>query len=120
MSASLAITVTLYAAILFGWAALDALRGRSRRPAQSAGLIVLEAGLLVQALIGTVAMLGGQRPAEPVTHPGYLVASVLVLPIVLPTATGLDGGWQTAITALACLAVLVVELRLGATWGPGP
>jgi hypothetical protein len=120
MSTSLATTITIYAALQCGWATVDALRGRGRHQLHSAGLVVLEAALVVQALLGAVALLAGGHAAEPAVHAGYLVASPLVLPLVLPAAAGQRGPWQAVITALACLAVLVVVLRLQATWETRP
>jgi len=116
VSASLGSTIALYAGLLGGWAAARAVRGRGRHRLQTAGLAVLEAGLIGQALLGAAVILAGRRAAEPATHAGYLVASVLVLPVALSAGAGLQGVWQTAVTAIACLAVVVVALRLQATW----
>jgi hypothetical protein len=118
VAASLVSAIALYAALLGAWAAVDAVRGHGRRRLRTAGLGVLQVALTADALGGAIAMLAGRRPPEPFTHAGYLVASVLVLPLVLGTPTDEHGRWDSLIAALACLAVLVVALRLQAAWGP--
>ncbi len=64
---------------------------------------------------------------EPATHIGYLVVSVLLLPLLLvltrpphdpeshPTRAGAERRWDTALIAVACVALIVVDLRLAAT-----
>lgn len=59
-------------------------------------------------------------------HAGYLVASVALLPLLLALArpgaaapTRAEWAWQSAVVAVACVAVMVVEVRLIATGTAG-
>ncbi len=117
MSAHLATTLALYALGLGGWAALTAL-GAPRTPALLASLVLLEAGALVQAGLDLAGLAGGHHPAERATHLGYVAASVLLLPIVLSSASPerVFGRWDAAIACVGCLGMAVVALRLRATW----
>jgi hypothetical protein len=117
MNASPNAAIALYAAGACGLAALAAVLGRPSRRALTGALIVLETALVAHALLGAAALPGGQRAAEPATHAGYLAASVLVLPIALGPAAGQSEAWRATIIAVGCLAVLVVSLRMSATWG---
>lgn len=118
MSAHLAATIALYAALLAGWSTASALGRRATEPLHRAGLMLLEGAAVVQAGLDVVAQLGGHRPAERATHLGYVAASVVILPITLALTVPTEerGPWDAAIAAVACLAMLVVALRLSATW----
>src|SRR5262249_48357062 len=76
----------------------------------------LEAALAIRAMIGVAQMVSGDE-ARSVTHIGYLVASVAILPLVLNTLEGDRSKWSSAILAVGCLVVLVVEIRLQVTTG---
>jgi hypothetical protein len=121
VSEHLAATIALYAAMLAGWAALGALRRRDAGSLHRAGLGLLETATVVQATIDIVAQIDGHRPLERATHLGYVAASVLILPLALLSSapTRERGAWDAAIATIACLATLVVALRLRATWGSG-
>ena len=53
---------------------------------------MLELLLVVRALAGLGALVGGDRPDSTSTHVGYLVASVCVLPIAMSSIEGRPGG----------------------------
>ncbi|MFC0038862.1 hypothetical protein [Actinomadura rayongensis] len=114
MTAPFGAAVVLYGvllAVLAGWSAVV---GRPRPGALPAGLVVLEGALLVQAGVD----LAGPRAAEPGVHLGYLVTSVVLLPVA-GTAFARDRGrWACAALAAVCVAVAVVTVRLHATGAP--
>lgn len=89
---------------------------RVRPRAIDVGVWVLEGALAIRAMIGVAQIFSGDE-AKSVTHVGYLVASVAVLPLVLNTLEGDRSKWSTAIIGVAALVVLVVMLRLQATTG---
>jgi hypothetical protein len=100
--------------------ALLAAAGLRLGPAVRAGAIVGELLLLVQAAIVVVAYLRGERPAEPATNFGYVVVSVVLLPLLAGRALTSENGPSRSdyvVVALACGAAVVVSLRLHATWG---
>ena len=118
MSQSLNSAVAVYAAGVGAWALVSALRGAALARGQLAALVVLELGLALQAAVALGGLALGSEPREPATSFGYLAASVLILPAVVPAARS-RSRWDTGVIALVCLALAVVCLRLRTTWGRG-
>jgi hypothetical protein len=118
VSERLATTIALYAIFLAGWAMLSALAVRERGPALTAGLVVLELALVVQALLAGGTLLGGHRPEEAAVFSGYLAVSVAILPAVGGRA-GRRRASDTLVVAIACVALAVVCWRLVVTWEAG-
>jgi hypothetical protein len=88
MTALLAVFVLLYSGLLGCWALVGAVRGRGLGLGYLGGLVLLELTLLVRAgleLSRLMAASGGfgRGYAEPGVHAGYLLASIVVLPLVL-------------------------------------
>lgn len=125
-----AVIVTILVAV----AAAGVGNGALERPARIS-LLVLEAvaAVVVVASLGT--MLGGEEPPSRVTHVGYMIAAVGVIPLLMmrpvPPDTegpggseGADGGTAPEVErtppslwvgALAALVVAVVLWRLAVT-----
>jgi hypothetical protein len=85
-----------------------------------AGLVVAELLLLVQAGLALVGFARGHRPAEAATNFGYLVVSVVLLPLLAGRrlVDGAEPGRSDyVVVALACGVTGIVTLRLHATWG---
>jgi hypothetical protein len=112
----LAATVAGYAFVLMVWSGWRAVVSR-RGPdvPQLAAAAFLELALVVQALIEGVRLLRGGRAAEPATHFGYLVASVVVLPLALQATSPDRTRWDGAVLAVGALAAAVVAIRLRVT-----
>jgi len=157
MTGVLAVFVLLYAGLLGCWALASALRGGRLGVGYLGGLVLLELTLLVRAGIELAGMVAasaggggafGRGYAEPVVHAGYLLASVVLLPLVLtvsapararamaepgadspperrgqgadsPPARRGQGTWDALLAAVGCAAVVVVTLRMGSTGRPG-
>jgi hypothetical protein len=92
MIAMLAVFVLLYSGLLGCWAVWRAARGTTLGLGYLGGLVLLELTLLVRAgieLARLVTVSGGPHGefgrgyAEPGVHAGYLLASIVVLPLVL-------------------------------------
>lgn len=96
-------------AVLFG---LD----RARPRPLDIAVYVLEGGLVLRAMIGLAQMISGDESSS-VTHIGYLVATVAILPLVLNMLEGDRSRWSSAILGVAALVIVVVLLRLQATTG---
>ncbi len=107
LAASLAV-----AAVAAGAAALGRPPGRGLLRT----MFALQALLFVQLLVVLGRLSGGARPAETGTFAGYVVLSLLLLPGGLALAVEERTRWGSAVLAVACLTVAVVELRLDATW----
>ncbi|HEY4022657.1 MAG TPA: hypothetical protein VGM75_28455 [Pseudonocardiaceae bacterium] len=91
-----------------------------KRPA---GLVVLlgflgvvELGLLVQAVLGLVALAGDHRPIENVTFVCYLIGSLLILPAAAWWARTERSRWGVGVLLVACLVVPVMILRMNQVW----
>jgi hypothetical protein len=79
----------------------------------SAALTVL---VLVQVLIAAVLLVAGDRPDEFGTFVGYLIVAVILLPLGTLWALAERSRWGTAALAIACLALVVVVVRLQDLW----
>ena len=99
--------------------ALATAAGRPLDRTSRTGLFVTEALLVVAALVDVARIVGGHRPDEPVVHVGYVLASVLLLPILVrpvpDDASDDDRRGRQLVLSIACLAVLVVVWRLRVT-----
>jgi hypothetical protein len=80
---------------------------------------VLEAVLLVQAVVAVVALAGGTRPPETATFLGYLVG-VLVVPVAgVLWARSEPTRWAGTVLAVAAAVVGVMVWRLVEVWNAG-
>ncbi|MCX2946919.1 hypothetical protein [Lentzea sp. NEAU-D7] len=80
------------------------------------GLAVLELGLLVQAVVGIVSMLGTDRDIERWSFVGYLLGPVVILPVAALWAAAERTRWSAGVLVVAFLSVPVMILRLGQVW----
>jgi hypothetical protein len=117
VSRHLAATIAGYALLLAAWSAARAARGRGLQAPQLVAAGLLQGALVVGGILEVARLLGGgHRAAEPTTHVGYLVASVLVLPLAVSnTSPARATRWDAAIVAVGALATAVVVLRLRVT-----
>jgi hypothetical protein len=98
--------------------ALATAAGRPLDRASRIGALVAEGLLVVSAVIDLGRIAAGHRPDELVVHLGYVLVSVLLLPLLVrPVAGGLedvsddDRRGRQLVLSVACLAVLVVVWR---------
>ena len=116
-------TLTLISVIVIGYAALVTVLAlvvtlrRGERPSWLTQMVwMLELLLVVRAVGGLGAMLGGTDPAEYSAHVGYLVASVCILPIAMRSIENDRATWSSGVVAVAAAATTVVAVRLQMTW----
>jgi hypothetical protein len=83
------------------------------------GLVVLEALLLVQFVVGLVMLLGGDNQVAAVTFVGYLVGILLILPFGTLWALGDPERSGTAVLVVATLVVATLVVRLEQIWAAG-
>ena len=116
MSRSLLGACALYAIFVAAWATI---RGFGRRPpAELCGLAARSlSGLQVlQALVaGAVLLCGLASVSEPITVAGYAIAAALLVPAAFAFGDETDG-WDSAILAIACVALAVADWRLTVLW----
>ena len=96
-------------ALLAGYAAW---RWRQRPPWLASMAWLLEGLLALRAVAGLGVLLGGDRPDEPSTYVGYLLASVCVMPLALRSVQDDDGPWSLGVLGVAAVAVAVVSVRM--------
>jgi uncharacterized membrane protein YdcZ (DUF606 family) len=108
-----ATAAALYAGFLALWALGDAVRRREPSPYLLFGGAVLEAALVGGGAVGASELGAGDQDAA--VHGGYLVASVILLPLGLLLARDRDGRLAPAPLAVVLLALAIVVLRAKAT-----
>jgi hypothetical protein len=112
VSGRAATACALYAGFLASWSLGAAFRRRQPSPYLLLGAALLEATLTTGALVGVTQLSGA---GDPTVHAGYLLASVLLLPVGLLLARDPEGRLEAAPLAVAFLALAVVVLRADAT-----
>jgi hypothetical protein len=82
-----------------------------------AGLVVLlEIGLLAQAVVGVVNMIDTTREFDKLTFVGYLVGPAVVLPFAGMWSLAERTRWGAGVLLVGCLSVPVMILRLQQIW----
>lgn len=82
-------------------------------------LVLIQAGLLVQAALDVIGLARGHHPRELPTHLAYLVVSVALVPIAAVQTRGDDGLWSGLLLTIALIVLAVLLIRLQTTWRAG-
>jgi hypothetical protein len=116
-------TVLTYVALgVAAWALLlvvinrPILLGRPPGLALAGAVLLLELGLLVQAVTGVVTMITDGRAVDRLTFVGYLVGPVLIVPLAAVWAAAERTRWGPGVLVIGCLAVPVMIVRLRQIW----
>ena len=112
----LATAVTVVAFALAAWALIEVLRDQAPHRPLLAGVAALEALLVVQVIVAIVKLATDRTPTEPATFVGYLVASLIILPVGWFWAWSEKNRSATGVVALACLVIPVLALRMNQVW----
>lgn len=107
MTGRAATTAALYCGFLALWALGDAVRRSEPSPCLLLGGALLEAALIAGAVVGATEL---DQAGDATVHAGYLVGTVVLLPLGLLLARDREGN-----LAPAPLALAVVILRAKAT-----
>ncbi|HET6562931.1 MAG TPA: hypothetical protein VFG72_13730 [Marmoricola sp.] len=83
------------------------------------GLVLLEAGLFVQLVVGVVQLVAGDQDVVAFTFVGYLVGILLILPLGTLWALAEPTRSGTAVLVVATLVVPFLILRLEQVWTAG-
>ena len=118
MIVGLTLAVLALALVWALWCAISAIVGQSPTIRHRIGLLVLEAVALVQALVFVVGLVvEGRRPAGAVVEiVGYLIATLVVLPVGAGLAHGERTRYGSIVLAVAGLTLAVLSLRTGQVW----
>jgi hypothetical protein len=81
------------------------------------GLVVIEAGLVAQLVIGIVRLSGTDRDVDAVVFVGYLVGALVVLPVGALWSLAERSRSGTAVLIVALLTVAFLVVRLTQIWG---
>lgn len=77
---------------------------------------VIEVGLIAQLVIGIVQLSGTDRDVSGPFFVGYLIGSLIILPIGAFWALAESSRWGAGALAIACLVIPILELRLHDLW----
>jgi hypothetical protein len=113
---SLATGIITASLVFAGWSLVGVVRDRPPDRLQLAGVVLVELGLLVQEAVAVNRMVQGDRPAEMALFVGYLVASLVILPLGAWLGLLERTRWGTAIIGFAFLVVPVLVVRLQRIW----
>ncbi|HEX6340732.1 hypothetical protein [Umezawaea sp.] len=79
-------------------------------------LVLLEIGLVVQAVVGLVRMSGADREIDELTFVGYLFGPVVVVPVAVVWALAERTRFGPGVLLVGCLSVPAMILRLTQIW----
>lgn len=79
----------------------------------------LEGALLVQLVAGIVLFIGTDRPVTGITFVGYLIGSLLILPIGVVWSMVERSRWGPGVLGVAFLTIPILILRLNTIWNVG-
>ncbi|SHM52655.1 hypothetical protein [Cryptosporangium aurantiacum] len=112
----LATAVTVVALALAAWALIEVLRGFAPRKPLLVGVVGLEALLVVQLVVAVVKLVTDRTPDELATFLGYLIASLIILPVGYFWAWSEKNRSATAVVGVACLVIPVLVVRMNQVW----
>jgi hypothetical protein len=79
-------------------------------------LALLELGLLTQAVIGIVNLTGTDRHVSGATFVGYLVGSLVILPLATLWSLAERTRWGATVLMVGCLVIPVMIVRMNQVW----
>ena len=112
----LSVLVAALALALAGWAGVRTVRDRPVvwRQLLAGGLV--EVLLLVQVVLSTVQTAAGTGPRDAPTYWGYLVTSLLVLPVAGGWAFAERTRWSSVVLLVASVTLAFLQLRMWQVW----
>ena len=113
----LAVGVAALALALAVWAGVFALRDRAVVLRQLWGAAVVEGAVALEAVVAIVLATGGEPGRRPGLFWGYLLATLVVLPIAAAWAFAERTRWSSVVMVLAAVTVAFLQLRLLQVWG---
>ena len=114
----LAIAIIVASLLVAGWCFVAAGRDRWIGTSHVVGLVALQAGIIAQAVVAVVRIAGGDRPEQFVTFLGYLITSVIMLPLAGLLASMERTRWGAVIAGAGAAVTAVLVVRLQQVWIP--
>ena len=116
MIVPVALLVGVVSLLLAGWAAWFVVVDRAVILRQLWGGAVVEAVLLVQAVVAAVVLATGDHDLNAALFWGYVVTQLIVLPIAAAWAFAERTRWSSVVLLVAALTVGFLEYRLWQIW----
>src|SRR5687768_13243089 len=116
MTDALAAAVIVAALVTAAWSLVAAVRDRPMGRVDLVLLGVLEAVLVVQAVVAGTTLAGGEGPAETVTFVGYLLGVLLIPPAGAGWGLLERSRFGPAVIVVAGLSVAVMTVRMQQLW----
>ena len=115
--AGLQIVLSVVALVVALWLVVLIIRDVEPDDYLYGALALIEVGLLVQLVLGLIQVAGDHGHVNVAAYVGYLVGSVLVLPIAFVWSIGERTRAGTGVLLVAVVVVPVLFLRLQQLWG---
>jgi hypothetical protein len=115
--ARLAVTVLIYMIACTLWGLALFFRGEGLNGSYWGALAIGEVLVLVQCLVGALALLGGRVPLRTGIHVLYGVVAIISLPAAFFYTRGRDNRYETLIYGLVCAFLAGVAIRGTMTGG---
>jgi hypothetical protein len=112
----LQIVLTTLAVVLAVWLVVLIAVGRDPDDWLYGALALLELGIIAQLVIGLVRLGGDHAGVNVAAYVGYLVGSILILPVGFAWSVGERSRAGTAVLLVAVAVVPVLFLRLHQLW----
>jgi hypothetical protein len=113
---NLGVTVIIVSLLVAVWCLVSTLRNRPIDVSHLVGLVIVQALVTAEIVVGISHLASGQYPHEPVTFVGYLIAIFLIPPLAGVLARMEPTRWGSLIALIGCLVVPVLILRINQIW----
>ena len=113
----LSLLVVVLSVALAGWALWYVILDRAVLMRQLWGSAVVEAVLLVQAVVAIVLVVHGTRSPEPILFWGYVFSQLVILPFAGAWAFEERTRWSSVVLLVAAFTTAFLEYRLLQIWG---
>ncbi|PVU81257.1 hypothetical protein DDP54_17080 (plasmid) [Cellulomonas sp. WB94] len=117
MIGPVSLLVVILSLALAAWALWFVVRDRAVILRQLWGGAVVEAVLVVQAVVATVLVANGTGSPDRVLFGGYVVVQLLILPIAAIWAFEERTRWSSVLLLIAAFTTAFLEYRLLQIWG---
>jgi len=113
----LSVTMLLFMLILGGWGVWNFLRGDGVNGSYMGGLVIGQALILAEAIIGIILFAGGADAARDWLHILYGIVAVITLPATFAFTRGRTDRQEALMYAVVALFLAALSLRLQTTGG---
>lgn len=104
---------------LAAWSLVLVVLGRPLDNPLFYGLAALELGLVALLVGGSIALATTDRSVNGAAFIGYVLTSLLILPLAVVWAIAEKSRWGTAVLVAACLTLAVMVVRMQQVWTAG-